>query len=65
MKILVNGTEKKIQAETIQALIPALGLIPETSLVEHNGIALHRNEWKDHTLSEGDKIEILQISAGG
>jgi thiamine biosynthesis protein ThiS len=34
-------------------------------LVEHNGLALHRSEWPAALLAEGDRIEILQVAAGG
>jgi thiamine biosynthesis protein ThiS len=34
-------------------------------LVEHNGLALHRSEWPSARLAEGDRIEILQVAAGG
>jgi sulfur carrier protein ThiS len=34
-------------------------------LVEHNGKALLRSEWPAVVLSEGDRLELMQVSAGG
>jgi sulfur carrier protein ThiS len=34
-------------------------------LVEHNGKALLRSEWPAVCLSEGDRLELMQVSAGG
>jgi thiamine biosynthesis protein ThiS len=34
-------------------------------LIEHNGLALHREEWNSRALREGDKIEFIRVVAGG
>jgi sulfur carrier protein len=66
MKLLVNGEEKQIsQARDVAALVAELGLPAPTVLIEHNGLALRRNEWAGRFLAEGDRIEILRIAAGG
>lgn len=66
MKLHINGESREIpDAKTIPDLVAALGLAPFTILVEHNGLALHRSEWPSTSLAEGDRIEILQIAAGG
>jgi thiamine biosynthesis protein ThiS len=33
--------------------------------VEHNGLAVHRHEWAQRPLSEGDRIEFIRVVAGG
>jgi sulfur carrier protein len=66
MTLLINGTPHDFKDSTgIPDLLAHLGLEPRTVLVEHNGIALHRQEWTTTLLSEGDRIEILQVAAGG
>jgi len=66
MKLLINGELREIpSAKTIPDLVAALGLEPSTVLIEHNGLALHRSEWASTNLSENDRIEILQVAAGG
>ncbi|MFN2542426.1 MAG: sulfur carrier protein ThiS [Chthoniobacterales bacterium] len=66
MKISLNG--EKVDArvdETVAGLIERLQLPPQTILIEHNGVALHRQEWQHRSLSEGDQIEFLRVVAGG
>jgi thiamine biosynthesis protein ThiS len=66
MKLLVNGEEKQIaQARDVAGLVAELGLPAPTVLIEHNGLALRRDEWTKTLLAEGDRIEILRIAAGG
>jgi sulfur carrier protein len=66
MKILINGETRQFEeSKTITGLVDELGLEPKMVLIEHNGTALHRSEWITCLLSEGDRIEILQVAAGG
>ena len=66
MKILINGETRQFEeSKTVTGLVDDLGLEPKMILIEHNGIALHRSEWSACILSEGDRIEILQVAAGG
>ena len=66
MKIVINGETRQFkESKTITGLVDDLGLEPKMILIEHNGIALHRSEWSACILSEGDRIEILQVAAGG
>jgi len=66
MNILINGETRQFEeSKTITALVADLSLEPKMVLIEHNGIALHRSEWSACLLSEGDRIEILQVAAGG
>lgn len=66
MKILINGETRQFEgSKTITGLVVDLGLEPKMVLIEHNGTALHRSEWSGCLLSEGDRIEILQVAAGG
>ena len=65
MTLLINGESKDAQAQTVAELVTALELPAQTLLIEHNGTALHRNEWASATLADGDKLELMRISAGG
>ena len=66
MKIAVNGESVDDRdAKTIAELIDRYRLAPQSILVEHNGLALHRREWPERRLAEGDRIEFIRVVAGG
>ena len=66
MKIAVNGESVDARdAKTIAELVDRYGLPPQSILVEHNGLALHRHEWPERELTEGDCIEVIRVVAGG
>jgi sulfur carrier protein len=66
MKIAINGESADIhEAQTIAELIERYELPPRSILVEHNGLALHRREWPNRPLAEGDRIEFIRVVAGG
>jgi sulfur carrier protein len=66
MKIAINGESVDArEAKTIAELIDRYQLQPQSILVEHNGLALHRHEWPQRTLAEGDCIEFIRVVAGG
>jgi sulfur carrier protein len=61
----VNGAERAdVAAVTVEELVAELGLQPRAVLVELNGMALRREEWGNR-MSDGDRIEIVRIVAGG
>jgi sulfur carrier protein len=66
MKIAVNGEPVDARdAKTVAELIDRYQLPPQSILVEHNGLALHRREWAERRLTEGDRIEFIRVVAGG
>jgi sulfur carrier protein len=66
MTITLNGESRCVApVSTIDALVRELNLIPAVLLIEHNGLALHREEWNSRALREGDKIEFIRVVAGG
>ena len=66
MKISLNGeTVETRKAQTIAELVEGYQLPPQSILVEHNGLALHRHEWSERFLTEGDHIEFVRVVAGG
>jgi thiamine biosynthesis protein ThiS len=66
MQISLNGERADTRgAETIAELVKRHDLVPESILIEHNGIALHRREWPSQKLNDGDRLEIIRVVAGG
>ena len=66
MKIAVNGESVDARdAKTIAELIEGYELPPQSILVEHNGLAVHRREWPKRPLAEGDRVEFIRVVAGG
>jgi sulfur carrier protein len=66
MKISLNGESVDThEAKTIAELVDRYQLPPQSILVEHNGLAVHRHEWIARSLAEGDRIEFIRVVAGG
>ena len=66
MKILLNGEAVDArEVKTIAELIDRYQLPPQSILVEHNGLALHRHEWSGRSIAEGDRVEFIRVVAGG
>jgi sulfur carrier protein len=66
MTISVNGDSVDTRgAKTIAELIDRYQLPPQSILVEHNGLAVHRYQWPERPLAEGDRVEFVRVVAGG
>jgi len=66
MTISLNGESVDTRdAKTIAELIDRYQLPPQSILVEHNGLAVHRHEWTERLLAEGDRLEFVRVVAGG
>jgi thiamine biosynthesis protein ThiS len=66
VKISLNGESVDTrEAETIADLVDRYHLPPQSILVEHNGLAVHRHEWAERQLTQGDCIEFIRVVAGG
>jgi sulfur carrier protein len=66
MTISLNGEPVDgRQANTIAELIDRYQLAPQSVVVEHNGLAVHRHEWPKRSLAEGDRVEFVRVVAGG
>ena len=66
MTISLNGERVDArEAKTIAQLIDRYQLPPQSILVEHNGLAVHRHEWVERSLAECDRVELIRIVAGG
>jgi thiamine biosynthesis protein ThiS len=66
MRIILNGEDAETQgAGNVAELIDRYQMPPQAIFIEHNGVALHRREWSERILAEGDRIEIIRVVAGG
>jgi sulfur carrier protein len=66
MSILLNGEKTDArEAKTIAELVERFELPPQNILIEHNGLALHRHEWSQRTIADGDRVEMIRVVAGG
>lgn len=66
MTISLNGEKADARgAVTVAELVERYQLSPQSVLIEHNGLALHRQEWPQRSLTEGDRVEFIRVVAGG
>jgi len=66
MKIQINGDPRDfVDVKTLADLVAALGLEPRMILLEQNGQATRRADWSKIPVADNDRIEILQVAAGG
>jgi len=68
MTLTINGKESSFEngaPATITELLAQLGLEGKPVLVEHNGTALFPREFATTTLASGDRVELIQVAAGG
>ncbi|MEM9400187.1 MAG: sulfur carrier protein ThiS [Verrucomicrobiota bacterium] len=64
--IFTNGKARQLDVGlSVQSLVEDLNLKPNMTLVEYNGRALLRHEWKECELEHGDRLEFLRVVAGG
>jgi thiamine biosynthesis protein ThiS len=65
MKISLNGESIDTrEAKTIAELSTAMNCRRNLSLVEHNGLAVHRHEWAERSLAKATD-RICRVVAGG
>ena len=66
MHIILNGARTEVpDAVTVTRLLSDLGLRPETVVVERNESVVRRAELDAAVLVDGDRVEIIQMIAGG
>jgi sulfur carrier protein len=64
--VIANG--EKIATEspcTIEHFLQERKLLPRCVVVEHNGQAVAPSEFSERQLADGDRLEIVNIVAGG
>lgn len=66
LKLIVNGEERDVPAGvTARELVESFGLKPEVVVVERNEEVVKRDRLAHVVLAPGDRIEIIQMIAGG
>ena len=64
--VFVNGHAQQVAAATsLGELAQSCGLDARRLLVELNLQTLPRDEWPARTLQHGDRVEFIQVVAGG
>ncbi len=66
MTVIANGREVAAAFPcTVEQFLRQQGLLPRSVVVEHNGGAVAPSEFAQRTVEPGDRLEIVQIVAGG
>jgi len=64
--IIANGERISAQLPcSIEHFLKSRKLLPRSVVVEHNGQAVAPSEFAERQLAEGDRLEIVNIVAGG
>lgn len=65
VKVTLNGQEREVQADTVAALVEALGLAGQAVAVEVNREVVPKRQHADTPLRAGDAIEVVTLVGGG
>ena len=66
MKLNVNGKEVHLDREmSLAEFLRSRGVAEAMAVVEYNLTMTRREEWPRITLKENDRVEVVQIMAGG
>jgi sulfur carrier protein len=66
MKLIVNGEERSLEnVSSVSSLLQQLGLKADRIAIELNREIVARGAWDSTTLSDGDRLEIVQFVGGG
>ena len=66
MTVIVNGNEKQIEdGATLLALLQQLSLEGKVMAAAVNMEIVKQNQWDQHILIDGDKLELLDFVGGG
>lgn len=65
MYIILNGEQRAIKSQTLDAMIAEQGVAPDTVIAEVNLELIKKDDWEQTTLAEGDKVELLSFVGGG
>jgi sulfur carrier protein len=65
MQVTVNGEQREIAAQTVDALLSELDCEGTHVAIALNFDVLPKSQWADTTLKSGDEIEIITPRQGG
>ncbi len=64
-KLTINGELRETDEATIAALLQSINIHERMVVVEYNGEIVPREEYGKQELADGDRLEIVQMMAGG
>ena len=65
MQVTVNGEQREIAAQTVDALLSELAYEGTHVAIAVNFEVLPKSQWADAILKDGDEIEIITPRQGG
>ncbi len=66
MNITINDKQKELnEAVNLEQLITDVLKQDDGLIIRYNDKLINRNHWKDHTLKDGDEIQLIQFVGGG
>lgn len=66
IELTINGKPMRIdEGATVASLLESRGINPKIVVVEHNFEILPREKYVETLLHNGDKLEIVTMTAGG
>lgn len=66
IQVRLNGKDQQIEeGHSVRTLLESLDLHPGMVVVELNREILARDSYDDHTISEGDALELVHFVGGG
>ena len=65
MQVIVNGEQREIAAQTVDALLTELDYEGTHFAIAVNFDVLPRSQWAGTALKSGDEIEIITTRQGG
>ena len=65
MNLIINGDERQLSAQTLSALVDELGMMSDRVAIELNREIVHKQQWTQTHLKDGDRLEIVHFVGGG
>lgn len=65
MTFIVNGKEHNMEIKTLIDLMSHYKIDPLSVVVEKNGLIVHRENYDETLIEEGDRFEIVRFVGGG
>ena len=66
MEIMINGEARQVAPDTtLGALIASLEVGSKVAACAVNMEVVKKEQWREHTLKSGDRVELLQFVGGG
>ena len=65
MNLIINGDERRLSAQTLSALVEELGMKSDRVAIELNREIVHKEQWPQTLLQDGDRLEIVHFVGGG